>query len=89
VAIILLAGVALAVAFQIARYSRMNMLPVVETSGITGANTDAPSELALTDVQRGHIYEVVMRIPDAAVAYAPAPDAANALSEEVAMQDFP
>ena len=37
---------------QIARYSRMNMPPAVEPSGITGANTDAPSELALTDVQR-------------------------------------
>ena len=49
----------------------------------------AGAELALSDEQRGRIYDSVMRIPDAPVAQAPAPALADALSSEVPMQDLP
>ena len=49
----------------------------------------AEAELALSDEQRGRIYEGVMRIPDAPVAQAPAPALADALPSEVPMQDLP
>ena len=42
-----------------------------------------------SDEQRGFIYESVMRIVDAPVAHAPAPEAADPLSDSVAMQDLP
>jgi hypothetical protein len=47
------------------------------------------AELALSDEQRGRIYEGVMRIADAPVAAAPAPALADALPSGVAMQDLP
>lgn len=46
-------------------------------------------QLPLSDEQRGFIYESVMRIVDAPVAHAPAPEAADPLSDSVAMQDLP
>ena len=49
----------------------------------------AGAELALSDEQRGRIYEGVMRIADAPVAQAPAPALADALPGEVPMQDLP
>jgi Protein of unknown function (DUF1236) len=49
----------------------------------------AGAELALSDEQRGRIYEGVMRIADAPVAPAPAPALADALPSGVAMQDLP
>ena len=49
----------------------------------------AGAELALSDEQRGRIYDSVMRIPDAPVAQAPAPALADALPGEVPMQDLP
>ena len=49
----------------------------------------AGAELALSDEQRGRIYEGVMRIADAPVARAPAPALADALPSGVAMQDLP
>jgi len=49
----------------------------------------AGAELALSDEQRGRIYDSVMRIPDAPVAEAPAPALADALPSEVPMQDLP
>ena len=49
----------------------------------------AAAELALSDEQRGRIYEGVMRIADAPVAQAPAPAVADALPREVPMQDLP
>src|SRR5262249_57786338 len=45
--------------------------------------------LALSDEQRGRIYEGVMRLADAPVAQAPAPALADALPSGVAMQDLP
>lgn len=47
------------------------------------------SALPLSDEQRSRIYEGVMRIPDAPVAIAPAPDLADALPGGVPLQDLP
>src|SRR5262245_32350897 len=62
-----------------------------ETTGSTGSppGKRAPTELALSDEQRGRIYEGVMHVADAPVAQPPAPAVADALSAEVAMQDLP
>ena len=61
-----------------------------ETTGSLGGRPKrAAAELALSDEQRGRIYEGVMRIPDAPVARAPAPALADALPSEVPMQDLP
>jgi hypothetical protein len=46
-------------------------------------------ELAINDEQRGHIFDGVMRISDAPVADGPAPEVADALTEQVPMQDLP
>jgi len=62
-----------------------------ETTGTVGSPgaKRAGAELALSDEQRGRIYEGVMRVADAPVAQAPAPALADALPSEVAMQDLP
>jgi hypothetical protein len=62
-----------------------------ETTGSVGSPDPkrAAAELALSDEQRGRIYDSVMRIPDAPVAQAPAPAIADALPSGVAMQDLP
>jgi hypothetical protein len=62
-----------------------------ETTGSVGSPDPkrAAPELALSDEQRGRIFESVMRIPDAPVAQAPAPAIADALASGVAMQDLP
>src|SRR5262249_10792774 len=59
-----------------------------ETTGTVSPGAKrAGAELALSDEQRGRIYEGVMRIADAPVAQAPA--LADALPGEVPMQDLP
>jgi hypothetical protein len=45
--------------------------------------------LPLSDEQRGHIFDLVMRIPNAPVAEATPPELADALPSEVALQDLP
>ena len=60
-----------------------------ETTGSTSGANRAPAQLALSDEQRGRIYESVMRIADAPVAHAPAPAVADALPAGVSMQDLP
>ena len=61
-----------------------------ETTGsVSPGAKRAGAELALSDEQRGRIYEDVMRIADAPVAQAPAPALADALPGGVAMQDLP
>jgi hypothetical protein len=49
----------------------------------------ATSELAISDEQRGHIFDVVMRISDAPVADGPTPEIADVLPEPMPMQDLP
>src|SRR5262249_4062930 len=59
-----------------------------ETTGTVSPGAKrAGAELALSDEQRGRIYEGVMRIADAPVAQAPA--LADARPGEVPMQDLP
>ena len=62
-----------------------------ETTGSVSSpgSKRAGAELALSDEQRGRIYDSVMRIPDAPVAQAPAPALDDALPSEVPMQDLP
>jgi hypothetical protein len=60
-----------------------------ETTGSSARDKQAPPELALSDEQRGRIYDGVMGIPDAPVAQAPAPTVADALPAGVPMQDLP
>jgi hypothetical protein len=45
--------------------------------------------LPLSDAQRGHIFDVVMRMPGTPVEDAPAPELADALPSEVPLQDLP
>jgi hypothetical protein len=58
-----------------------------ETTGSSPRDKHAPVELALSDEQRGRIYDGVMGIADAPVA--PAPTVADALPAGVPMQDLP
>jgi hypothetical protein len=60
-----------------------------ETTGSSARDKQAPPELALSDEQRGRIYDGVMGISDAPVAQAPAPTVADALPAGVPMQDLP
>lgn len=61
-----------------------------ETTGsVARPGKRAAAELALSDEQRGRIYEGVMGVADAPVAQAPAPALADALPRGVAMQDLP
>jgi hypothetical protein len=62
-----------------------------ETTGSAGPSgaKSAPGELALSDEQRGRIYDSVMHMPDAPVAQAPPPAVADALPPGVPMQDLP
>ena len=62
-----------------------------ETTGSASfpGTSRAPAELALSDEQRGRIYDSVMRIADAPVAQVPAPAVADALPAGVPMQDLP
>jgi hypothetical protein len=61
-----------------------------ETTGsVARPGKRAGAELALSDEQRGRIFEGVMGVADAPVAAAPAPALADALPSGVAMQDLP
>ena len=62
-----------------------------ETTGRAGPSggKSASGEPALSDEQRGRIYDSVMRMPDAPVAQAPPPAVADALPPGVPMQDLP
>ena len=60
-----------------------------ETTGSVGGAPRASAGLALSDEQRGRIYEGVMRVSDAPVAHAPAPGIADALPSGVPLQDLP
>jgi Protein of unknown function (DUF1236) len=61
----------------------------IVTDETTGSLGPQPHELALSDEQRGRIYDGVMDIHDAPVVRVPAPELAQALPRGVAMQDLP
>src|ERR1019366_7106254 len=56
------------------------------TGSIGGA---AATRLPLTDEQRGHIFDGIMKLHDAPVADVPAPEVAAALPSSVALQELP
>jgi hypothetical protein len=58
-----------------------------ETTGSAGSRSRA--ELALSDEQRGRIFDGVMLVPDAQVAHTPAPAVADPLPQEVPLHDLP
>ena len=64
-----------------------------ETTGsvgpLRGLGNFARAALPLSDEDRFHIYEGVMRIADAPVADAPAAEVAESLRSEVALQELP
>jgi hypothetical protein len=88
VLITLIACVGLAAA-QNAHRGDQDTWAMDETTGSVGSPKGARTELALSDQQRGRIYESVMRIADAPVAEPPAPAVADALPAGVPMQDLP
>jgi hypothetical protein len=61
------------------------------SSDVTGsiARSGSASRLSLTDEQRGHIFDGIMKIDDAPVADMRAPAAATALPNSVALQELP
>ena len=62
-----------------------------ETTGALGPidGRRAAGSLALSDEQRGRIYDGVMKISDAPVVDVPAPELAEALPSGVPLQDLP
>jgi hypothetical protein len=56
-------------------------------SDITGSI--GASGLPLSDEQRGHIFDGIMKLRDAPVAQVPEPEAASALPSSVALQELP
>ena len=62
---------------------------VDETTGSLGNLAARRAASELSDEDRFHIYEGVMRIPDAPTLDEPAADVADALPDEVPLQDMP
>jgi hypothetical protein len=60
-----------------------------ETTGSLGPSGARRTAPALSDEDRFHIYEGVMRVLDAPVVGASPPELAEALADEVPMQDLP
>jgi Protein of unknown function (DUF1236) len=60
-----------------------------ETTGSIGDSQLATAELALSEEERGRLYEGIMRIADEWVANVPAPAVADALPSEVPLHDLP
>jgi hypothetical protein len=57
-----------------------------ETTGSVGSRSH---ELALSDEQRGRIFDGVMLVPEAQVAHLPAPAVADPLPRDVPLHDLP
>jgi Protein of unknown function (DUF1236) len=68
-----------------------DLLAAVENADdITGRISETAGRgLPLTDEQRGHIFDGIMKIHDAPVADVPAPEAASAVPGSVALQELP
>jgi uncharacterized protein DUF1236 len=90
---VIAACIGLIVATHVARDRRggesTDVLAMEETTGGMSGGQRATAELALSDEERGRLYEGVMRIADAWVANAPAPAVADALPSEVPLHDLP
>jgi hypothetical protein len=59
------------------------------SADVTGTIGTAGARLPLTDEQRGHIFDGIMKLRDAPVADVPAPDAIAALPNSVPLQELP
>jgi hypothetical protein len=59
------------------------------TSGDVTGSIGGSARLPLTDEQRGHIFDGIMKLHDAPVADVPAPEVAAALPSSVALQELP
>lgn len=78
------------VAFTEAGSSRNSRDEYTTLSLTDGSVTDRGTfELSINDEQRRHIFEGVIRIYDAPVAGGPTPEVADALPEQVPMQELP
>jgi hypothetical protein len=77
------------VAFAETRSSRSSRDGVQDALADDSVPERGKFELAINDEQRGHIFDGVMRISDAPVADGPTPEVADALPEQVPMQDLP
>jgi hypothetical protein len=90
---IIVACIGLVVAAHVARDHRgdesTDALAMEETTGGMSGGQHATAELALSDEERGRLYEGMMRIPDVSVANVPAPEVADALPNGVPLQDLP
>jgi Protein of unknown function (DUF1236) len=61
-----------------------------DITGSIGLGESAPARaLPLSEEQRGHIFDGIMKIHDAPVADVPAPEATSALPTSVALQELP
>jgi hypothetical protein len=60
-----------------------------ETTGSVGSGKRASAQLALSDEQRGRIFEGVMRISDTPVVHEAAPAVAEAMPSGVRLEDLP
>jgi len=65
-----------------------NSSDVTDVTGSIGGLADA-RRLPLTDEQRGHIFDGIMKLHNAPVAEVPAPAATSALPSSVALQELP
>jgi hypothetical protein len=59
------------------------------SADVTGSIGSAGARLPLTDEQRGHIFDGIMKLRDAPIADVPAPDAIAALPSSVPLQELP
>jgi hypothetical protein len=89
-----LAGLCLAAAIVLGAgriTSRADLSAAADWDDITGTigGSMRARSLPLTDEQRGHIYDGIMKLPDAPVAKLPAPAAATALPSSVPLQELP
>jgi hypothetical protein len=84
-------GAALALtAGRIASHGGDVLASVDRTSAdVTGSIDSAGARLPLTDEQRGHIFDGIMKLHDAPVADVPAPDAIAELPSSVPLQELP
>jgi hypothetical protein len=60
-----------------------------DVTGTVGAHGPLSQRLPLTDEQRGHIFDGIMKLRDTPVAEMPAPAAADALPSSVTLQELP
>lgn len=63
---------------------------VGDASDVTGSiGSGSRQRLPLTDEQRGHVFDDIMRLANTPVAHVPAPDEATVIPRSVALQELP